>query len=241
MYIGTVFIGDAINPPVLKAAANFSDDYMIYAKDPRYGGTINFYVALKNVVIDSTAVAPATSIKLLDWTVSQATQITNVVFNMPTDSSHIGMRIGEWDGDSGYNSNIIINDITFNGGSIGIYANGQQWLFKGIKFNGCRTGAQLGGHDIVVTSSSFENCKTAIEATSIGGSLVVLDTTTTTNGTFIFSNNTYEPNSIVLENVQHSGTTVFMNNQTLLTGSVPDTWFRGNAVSLAEPSPNTPK
>ncbi|GME36743.1 Pectin lyase fold/virulence factor [Neofusicoccum parvum] len=230
LYIGTVFIGDPINPPVLKAAAGFSGDHIIYGKDPRYGGTINFYIGLKNVVIDSTAISPSTKVTLLDWTVSQATQITNVVFNMPNDSTgHIGMRTGEWEGGDGYNSNIIINDLTFNGGSVGLYASGQQWVFKSIKFSGCTIGAQLAGNDVVVTNSNWEFCGTGIAADGIGGSLVVIDSTTSNIGTFISSGNTYQPNSIVLENIQHSGTTVYMNGATLLTGAVTDTWFRGNA------------
>ncbi|KAL0259013.1 hypothetical protein SLS55_006518 [Diplodia seriata] len=230
LFIGTVFVGDPINPPVLKVASNFSDSHVIYGKDPRYGGTINFFVGLKNIVIDSTAVSPTNSIALLDWTVSQATQITNVVFNMPGNSTgHIGMRIGEWPGGDGYNSNIIINDLTFNGGYIGIYATGQQWLFKSIKFNGCRIGAQLGGHDIVLTGSTFEHCGIGINATDIGGSFVVIDTSTSNTGTFVFSTDTYKPNGIVLENIQHDGTTVELNGQTLLSGNVDDTWFRGNA------------
>ncbi|KAB2576720.1 Exo-beta-protein [Lasiodiplodia theobromae] len=230
LFIGTVFVGDAVNPPVLKVASNFSDNHVIYGKDPRYGGTINFYIGLKNVVIDSTAVSPSTSLSLLDWTVSQATQISNVVFNMPNGSTgHIGMRIGEWEGGDGYNSNIIINDLTFNGGYIGIYAGGQQWVFKSIKFNGCGIGAQLGGHDVVVTSSTFESCDIGIEAHDIGGSLVVIDTSTSNTGTFINSTNTYQPNGIVLENIQHDGTTVHLNGSVLLSGSVDDTWYRGNA------------
>ncbi|OJD33323.1 exo-beta-protein [Diplodia corticola] len=229
-FIGTMFVGDPIDPPVLKVASNFSDSHAIYAKDPRYGGTINFYVGLKNVVLDSTAVSANQSITLLDWTVSQATQITNVVFNMPNNTvSHIGMRIGEWPGGDGYNSNLLINDLTFNGGYIGIWASGQQWLFKGIKFNGCRIGAQLGGHDIVLTGSTFEYCGMGVNASDIGGSFVVIDTSTTNIGTFIHSVDTYKPNGIVLENIQHDGTTVELNGQVLLSGNVEDTWFRGNA------------
>ncbi|KAK7714001.1 hypothetical protein SLS57_007288 [Botryosphaeria dothidea] len=233
LYIGTVIVGDAVNPPVLKAASGFSGDHIVYGKDPRQylnGGTINFYIGIKNVVIDSTAIPASTGITLLDWTVSQATQITNVVFQMPNYSTgHIGMRTGEWDGDQGYNSNIIINDLTFNGGKVGIWASGQQWVFKGMKFNGCTTGMQLSGNDVVVTGSTFQNLGTGIDANGIGGSLVVIDSTTASIGTFISSGSEYQPNSIVLENIKHSGTTVSMNSKTLLTGNVDDTWYRGNA------------
>lgn len=102
-YVGTVLVGDPKNPPVLKAAPGFSNDHIIYAKDPNVEGTNNFYIGIKNIIIDSTALDPAQNIALLDWTVSQATQLANVVFNMPTGSTaHIGLTT-QYD----YNSNII--------------------------------------------------------------------------------------------------------------------------------------
>lgn len=104
LFVGTVIVGDPINPPILKASSNFSDDHIVYAKDPNLGGTVNFYIGFKNIVIDSTAVNPSQSLGLLDWTVSQATQITNVVFNMPIGSTgHTGLTT-----DYGYNSNTIL-------------------------------------------------------------------------------------------------------------------------------------
>jgi glucan 1,3-beta-glucosidase len=83
LYVGTVLMGDPTNPPVLKASSNFPNDHIVYGKDPSLGGTINFYIAIKNIVIDSTSINPSTNVALLDWTVSQATQLTNVFFNMP--------------------------------------------------------------------------------------------------------------------------------------------------------------
>jgi glucan 1,3-beta-glucosidase len=103
LFVGTVIVGDALNPPTLKASANFPTDHIIYGKNPDLDGTINFYIGFKNVIIDSTSVSASTSITLLDWTVSQATQLTNVVFNMPDDSNHVGVT-----SQYGSNSNIIL-------------------------------------------------------------------------------------------------------------------------------------
>jgi glucan 1,3-beta-glucosidase len=103
LYVGTVIIGDALNPPILKASSNFQNDHIIYGKDPNQPGTVNFYMALKNVQIDSTSVPTSKTLALLDWTVSQGTQLTNVYFNMPTYSSHIGLTT-QYD----YNSNTIL-------------------------------------------------------------------------------------------------------------------------------------
>ncbi|RQM07058.1 hypothetical protein DH86_00000204, partial [Scytalidium sp. 3C] len=76
LYVGTVLIGDALNPPTLKASSSFGNDHIIYGKDPNQGGTVNFYLGIKNLVIDSTSVPTSKSLALLDWTVSQATQLT---------------------------------------------------------------------------------------------------------------------------------------------------------------------
>lgn len=104
LYVGTVIIGDPTNPPVLKASSDFKDDHIIYGKDPNFGGTINFYIGIKNIIIDSTGIGTDKSITLLDWTVSQATQLTNVGFNMPTNTAkHVGLTT-QYD----YNSNLIL-------------------------------------------------------------------------------------------------------------------------------------
>lgn len=103
-YVGTVIVGDPTNPPTLKAASQFAGDHMIYAKDPSYVGTINFQIGIKNIVFDSTAVEPTQGFTCLDWTVSQATQLANVGFNMPTgNTSHVGLTT-QYD----YNSNLIM-------------------------------------------------------------------------------------------------------------------------------------
>lgn len=103
-YIGTVLIGDPTNPPIIQASGNFENDHIIFAKDPNYGGTVNFYIGMKNIVLDSRKVDPNKRIVLLDWTVSQSTQLTNVVFQMPQGAEgHIGLTT-EFD----YNSNIIM-------------------------------------------------------------------------------------------------------------------------------------
>lgn len=104
LFLGTVIIGDPSNPPVLKASSKFSNDHIVYSKDPNFGGTINFYIGFKNVVIDSTDVDPNRRLTLLDWTVSQATQLTNVVFKMPQGAEgHVGLTT-KFD----YNSNLIL-------------------------------------------------------------------------------------------------------------------------------------
>ena len=87
LYVGTVLMGNPLNPPTIKASGGFNGDTMIYGKDPHHDSTTNFYIGIKNLIIDSTAVDKSKAFKLLDWSVSQATQLTNIVFQMPNFST----------------------------------------------------------------------------------------------------------------------------------------------------------
>ncbi|BCR94046.1 glycoside hydrolase family 55 protein [Aspergillus luchuensis] len=225
LYLGTVIVGDPTNPPVLKASSDFADDHIIYAKDPNFGGTINFYLGIKNIIIDSTGVGADKSITLLDWTVSQATQLTNVGFNMPTNTAkHVGLTT-QYD----YNSNLILNDLWFKGGATGMKLSGQQWVFKNISFSGTTTGVQAGGTDIVFLGCRFEQGTLGIDAQGTSGSLTVVDTTGVGMGTLISSSSSNTAgNSIVLDNVQNSGATVKIGGQTTLSGNVANTWVHGH-------------
>ncbi|KAH3147357.1 hypothetical protein KXW18_005344 [Aspergillus fumigatus] len=236
LYVGTVIVGDALNPPTLKASANFPNDHIVYGKDPHLGGTINFYIGFKNVIIDSTSVAASKSITLLDWTVSQATQLTNVVFTMPTYSNHVGVT-SQYDS----NSNIILNDLTFNGGAIGMELSGQQWILKGITINGANVGIKAGAFQLVCLDCNLSNGATGIDASGISGSLTVIDSSGNSLGNMIVSSNAggSAQNSIILENVQctNSGSTVSLNNNAVLSGSVTSTWVHGNMYSGGATTP----
>lgn len=229
LYVGTVLVGDAINPPILKAASDFPNDHIVYAKDPNFGGTINFYVGIKNLVIDSTAVNANNSLTLLDWTVSQATQLANVVFNMPDYSTgHTGIS-SQYD----YNSNVILNDLTFNGGAYGVNMSGQQWIFKNIKTNGTTTGMKASGNSVVCLACSFANTGTGIDASVVGGVLSVIDTTGTNVGTLISgSSSSGAGHSIVLDNISNSGTTVSIDGKAVVNDDVADTWVYGSLVRI---------
>ncbi|PWY92822.1 exo-beta-1,3-glucanase [Aspergillus heteromorphus CBS 117.55] len=226
-YVGTVLVGDPTNPPTLKAEYDFADDHMIYAKDPNYGGTINFYIGMKNIVLESNNVDPNKAITLLDWTVSQATQLTNVGFNMPRGSSHVGLTT-QYD----YNSNLILNDLWFSGGSVGMKLSGQQWVFKNLKFMGTTTGVIAGGTDIVFLGCQFEQGNLGIDAQGTSGSLTVIDTTGVGMNTLIstHSSNT-AGNSIVLDNILNSGPTVSVGGNAILSGNMPDTWVHGHVYT----------
>ncbi|KAB8237024.1 glycoside hydrolase family 55 protein [Aspergillus alliaceus] len=223
LYAGTVLVGDPTNPPILKAAAGYSLSHMVYAKDPNHEGTNNFYVGIKNIALDSTGVDSGASLALLDWTVSQATQLTNVAFRMPTGSKHVGLTT-QYD----YNSNIILNDLSFSGGNIGMKLSGQQWVFKNLTFTGTTTGVIAGGTNIVFLGCRFQQGTIGIDASDTSGSLTVIDSSASGLDAFIISGNSGGAgNAIILENVQSSGVTVSLGGKAVVSGSVLATWVHG--------------
>jgi glucan 1,3-beta-glucosidase len=236
MRLGTVLMGDPTTLPILKAVANFPNTHIIYAKDSVQPGTNNFYIAIKNLIIDSNDVHKDKTIAHIDWTVSQATQLTNIIFEMPNYSTgHSGVTAAvNYSGGDGYNSALIMNDLTFHGGATGMVLNGQQYVLKGMTFSGCNTGIRASAFNLVVHNSSFSYCTTGIDAHSVSGSLTVLDTITMDIGQLVVSKDYYDArNSIILENVVNSGHTVVLDGSPSppLTGNIPNTWIHGNLVS----------
>ena len=232
-YMGMVLIGDPINPPTIKASASFGGSTMIYAKDPHQPATNNFYIGIKNVIIDSTNINPGTTIALLDWSVSQATQLTNVVFQMPNYSTgHTGIVMPDNNGGSG----TMMGDLIFNGGAVGINMQNQQYEVKSVSFNGCTTGILVTQcFDCVFVNLDFMNVAVGINMTlqGSGGSIAVIDSTASSAGTAIATlSETTGILSLVVENfLAGSGltNTVTASGQTILTGSISDAWVYGNA------------
>jgi glucan 1,3-beta-glucosidase len=128
-YIGTVLMGDPTERPSIKASASFRGNTLISGVDPRYSGLVAFYHEIKNLIFDSTALSATTRITLLDWPVSQGSQLSNCVFNMPIGAaSHTGIVA------SGMNSPLLINDLQFIGGGIGYTGSSTQYHFKNVYF-----------------------------------------------------------------------------------------------------------
>jgi glucan 1,3-beta-glucosidase len=229
LYVGTMVIGDPINPPIIKASSKFEGDAIVIAKDPSYGSTDNFFIGIKNIVLDSQSLGRDTVITLLDWSISQATQLSNVVFDMPYDSTgHTGLAMPQ------NGSPLMINDCTFRGGNVGIALNTQQYHFKGLTFDGCTTGIRiLGGFDYVVQGCAFNFCSVGIDTSSTNiGFLAVIDTTANHVDTLVNSaGSTIGADSLVLEHVQvsDSPSTVDAAGVSVLEGSVSgdEAWVWG--------------
>ncbi|OMP87057.1 Glucan 1,3-beta-glucosidase [Diplodia seriata] len=140
---------------------------------------------------------------------------------MPPGARHVGMSTK-----LDYNSNVILNDLSFNGGAVGMDLSGQQWLIKSVTFNGCGIGAIV----------DFGIC---LDGSQTSGSLTVIDSYTANSGTFVSS---YESvngsNQLVLENIQSDGDTVTLSGDVILRGNVPFTWIRGQVYTQGNPSPS---
>jgi glucan 1,3-beta-glucosidase len=235
LYVGTVLMGDPLSPPTIKAAPGFNGNTLMYGKDPNQGSTINFYIGVKNLVFDSTNIDKDTTFTIIDWSVSQATQLTNCVFNMPSFSSgHTGIAMPE--GGSG----TYLGDLQINGGAVGIDMSNQQYMIKGVAFKFSTTGVKLSHcFDCIIQDCTFQDHSIAIDMSSNSvGSLVVLDSSAQDVGTFVQTVVTGNGgSSLILENVQNNGIgsaqTVMAsgNSNPILSGNVADTWVMGNTVS----------
>ncbi len=97
--LNTILVGDPNNPPVFKATPGFSGGSLINGYDfatDGSAGTTNFFVAIKNIVIDTTNVDKNKTVVALNWGVAQACQLTNIKIKMPSNSAgHIGIAIDQ--------------------------------------------------------------------------------------------------------------------------------------------------
>jgi len=158
----TIIIGDATNPPILKAAAGFSGSTLISGQDPATGqsGELSFAVGLKNLILDTTSIAGGNAFTALYWGVAQAAQLQNIRIVMATSSNgngHSGIVLGR-------GSTLGLSDVRVERGQNGIWHNGhQQAEFKNIYFYQNTVGLLIsGGNTISVFSPIFDTCGTAV-------------------------------------------------------------------------------
>lgn len=93
-----------------------------------WGSTNVFYRQIRNLIIDTTQVPANSAVAGVHWPTAQATSIQNVQFNMGQNSQHVGLFIES--GSAGF-----LNDLTFNGGSIGLNVGNQQYTMRNLIFN----------------------------------------------------------------------------------------------------------
>ncbi|KAF5486932.1 Glucan endo-1,3-beta-glucosidase [Colletotrichum siamense] len=232
MLVTTYLIGDAVNPPTLIADSALGTSPVINGYDSHQGdgsATKNFYMAVRNIVIDTNEIGTGVQAVGLDWSVSQGCSLTNVKIRMPNYSSHIGITMNA--GGSG----ILISDSQFEGGAIGIKVNGQQYQFKNLSFNGCNVGISVSSVFVaVVQGSTFMNCNFGIDMSQATvGTVSLIDSSVQACNAGVNQKSTgYGENSLIIDNFQVTGATAVKSSDdgsTLRSGSVPfgQTWVMG--------------
>lgn len=93
--LGTTIVGDPLNKPVIKASSDFVGSYLVNGQDPASGHPETvFMVAMRNVILDTTAIDSSYSFTALQWGIAQGCALSNVEINMPQGSvGHIGMHL----------------------------------------------------------------------------------------------------------------------------------------------------
>ncbi|KAK4184355.1 glycoside hydrolase [Podospora australis] len=163
MNTDTVLMGDATNPPVLKAAAGFQGkQVLINGQDPATGisGELSFAVALKNLVLDTTNIAGNEDFTALYWGVAQAAQLQNVKIRMSSSANgvgHTGIRLGR-------GSTLGVSDVRIERGQNGIWHNGhQQAVYKSIYFYQNTVGMLIdAGSTISIVNPTFDTVGTGV-------------------------------------------------------------------------------
>ncbi|KAF6845233.1 putative exo-beta-1,3-glucanase [Colletotrichum musicola] len=231
MLVMTYLVGDALNPPTLVADPALGSKPVIDGYDEFQGdgsATKNFYMAVRNLVIDTTEIGTGVQAVGMDWSVSQGCSLNNVKIRMPNFSSHIGITMNA--GGSG----ILISDSQFEGGAIGIRVNGQQYQFKNLSFNGCNVGISVDHvYVAVVQGATFANCNYGIDmGRDTAGVVSLVDSKVQACNAGVNNKVTgYGQNSLVIDNFQVTDATAVKSSDgaTLRSVSVPagQTWVMG--------------
>eukprot|EP00026_Physarum_polycephalum_P003672 Phypoly_transcript_03685.p1 GENE.Phypoly_transcript_03685~~Phypoly_transcript_03685.p1 ORF type:complete len:749 (+),score=83.23 Phypoly_transcript_03685:122-2368(+) len=162
MNTDTILMGDATNPPVLKAASWFSGQTLISAQDPATGqaGELSFAVGLKNLILDTTNVNGGSAFTALYYGVAQACQLQNIKIVMAPSvngNGHTGILLGR-------GSTLGVSDVRVEKGQNGIHHDGhQQTLYKSIYFYQNTIGMLIsGGNTISIIAPTFDTCGTGV-------------------------------------------------------------------------------
>ncbi|AEO64347.1 glycoside hydrolase family 55 protein, partial [Thermothielavioides terrestris NRRL 8126] len=250
----TQLIGDASSPPTLKATSNFAGFGLIDG-NPYYTSTLNwksvnvFFRQVRNFVIDTTNIPPATAATGIHWPTAQATSLQNIVFNMPATSDvvHVGLFMEE--GSGGF-----LTDLTFNGGATGASMGNQQYTMRNLKFNNCKTAIiQIWNWGWTYHGLSINNCQVGIDMSAGGssalnvGSVTLIDSSFTNVPVAVLtawttSSNPATAGSLVMENIALNNVPVAVQGPsgTMLAGTTGSTtiaaWGNGHSYTPSGPT-----
>jgi len=246
-YYYTQFIGDALNPPTLKAAAGFQGIAVIDS-DPYdnqgnnwYTNQNNFFRQVRNFIIDLTGM-PESSGTGIHWQVGQATSLQNIVFNMlPKSSTNKQQGIFMDNGSGGF-----MTDLVFNGGNYGAFMGNQQFTTRNMTFNGCNTAVYMNWNWLwSFKSLSINNCGVGIDMANSPsnqsvGSVLIQDSTF--KNTPVGVNTAFSSDSIpttggtlIIDNVDFTSCSTAVQSNTgssiLAGGGFVDSWVQGRTYA----------
>ncbi|RWA14250.1 hypothetical protein EKO27_g870 [Xylaria grammica] len=201
----TVLMGDATNPPVIKAAAGFSGEQtLVSGQDPATAGTgeLSFAVGLKNLVLDTTGIPGGSIFTALYWGVAQVAQLQNIKITMASSGNgigHTGIQLGR-------------------GSTLGLSDNTVGMLISG-------------GATISILAPTFDTCGTSVRNTGGAPWIAIVDAVSINSGvTFV---TTGYP-SFLIENLsKDTGSVVAQGPSGILLAaqSHVDTFTYGNTVN----------
>ncbi|KAH6900791.1 pectate lyase superfamily protein-domain-containing protein [Thelonectria olida] len=193
----TQIIGDPNDRPVIKALPSFAKESLSLIDANPYlpngalswNSTNTFFRQIRNLAIDTTALPPDFPAVGIHWPSSQASSISNCVFQLSLvpGNRHTGLFIEEGSGG-------LLNDLYFYGGGNATVLGNQQytarnlwfsnadvaiwmtwnwgWTFKSTFFKDCRVGIKMDDvsnavGSITMLDSIFENVGIAILTTRV--------------------------------------------------------------------------
>ncbi|KAJ5161775.1 hypothetical protein N7492_007167 [Penicillium capsulatum] len=247
-YYYTQIVGDAGDLPVIKASPKFAGMAVIDADpyedngDNWFTNQNNFFRAIRNLVIDLTAV-PKGAGAGIHWQVGQATSLQNIRFEMVKGGGSANKQQGIFmdNGSGGF-----MSDLTFNGGNYGMFLGNQQFTTRNLKFNGCQTAIYMNWNWAwTFKSLDINNCEVGLNMSTSPsnqtvGSVMMLDSKLTNTPTGVVT--AWSEKSIpigggtlVLDNVDFSGSKVAVSGvdgkSILEGGNVVKNWVQGNTYT----------
>lgn len=176
-------VGNPTDRPVIKGTSNFTGIALIDA-DPYGPGGVNWYTnqnnffrAVRNIVLDTTA-QPPNSGSGIHWQVAQATSLVNMKFVMSQAPNNTHQGIFMENGSGGF-----MSDLEFVGGKYGAFLGNQQFMTRNMKFTNCQTAIWVNWDwQWTFKSLDIDNCRVGVDFSSLDnngtqlvGSVIILD------------------------------------------------------------------
>ncbi|KAG6034356.1 hypothetical protein E4U41_006571 [Claviceps citrina] len=222
MRTGTILMGDAKNPPIIKAHKRFGGEPQLikgFDEDHVSSGELGFTIGLKNLIIDTTNIAGTVDFKAVNWRVAQGSHMQNVKIIMPTAgqaSGHTGVWVGQ-------GSSLGLSDVRVEGGWNGIvHEDHQQMAYKNIHFYHNANGMQIqGGSVVTITGSTFDTVGNAVVHTEGSPWIALIDCQSVSSGITFQTREEPGPPSLLIENLVKDTTSdivVWGEGKTVLGG-----------------------